>query len=149
MDDKMLRTPDPDSQPQFYDGVAVKRLLAWMFDVVAITIFCLILLPFTAFTGVFFFPMMFVVVSFAYRVITLTNGSATWGMWLMAIELRTREDERFDFLTALLHTSAYAVSVAMAPAQLVSVLLMATSARAQGLTDMLIGTAALNRRVLR
>lgn len=145
----MLRTPDPDTHPQFYDGVAVKRLLAWVVDIVVITVICLVLLPFTAFTGLFFFPMMFAVVSFVYRVITLTNGSATWGMWLMAIELRRADDERLDFASAVLHTTGYAISVAMAPVQLVSIVLMATSARAQGLTDMLLGTAALNRRVAR
>ncbi|MFD2739417.1 RDD family protein [Sulfitobacter aestuarii] len=143
----MLRTPDPETHPQFYEGVPLKRLLAWLVDVTLIALICVLLLPFTAFTGLFFFPLMMLVVGFAYRVITLSNGSATWGMRLMGMELRDQADAPLDFTTAFLHTSGYAVSMAMAPLQLISVVLMATSARCQGLTDMLLGTAALNRRL--
>ena len=48
--------PDPTTQSQFYDGVLFKRAFAWVIDVVMIAILCLLVLPFTAFTGVFFFP---------------------------------------------------------------------------------------------
>ena len=145
----MLRSPDPETHPQFYDGVALKRLLAWVVDVTLIALVTVVLLPFTAFTGIFFFPAMMMVVGFCYRLITLANGSATWGMRLMAIEFRDASDAPFDFGSAFLHTSGYAVSVAMAPIQLISIILMATSPRAQGLTDMILGTVAINRRARR
>ena len=48
----------------------------------------LLIVPFTAFVALFFFFALMAVVSFVYRVITLATGSATWGMRLMAIELR-------------------------------------------------------------
>lgn len=139
-------TPDPEMQPEFYDGILMKRLLAWVIDTVLIVVLCVLVLPFTAFTGLFFFPFLLLVTGFVYRVATLASGSATWGMRLMAMELRDRHDRPLDGGTAFLHTLGYSVSLGMAPLQLISVVLMLTSARRQGLTDMVLGTTALNRR---
>jgi uncharacterized RDD family membrane protein YckC len=143
----MFDTPDPDTQPQFYDGILMKRFFAWVLDALLILLLCIVIVPFTAFTGLFFFPALMLVVGFVYRMITLTNGSATWGMKLLGMELRTREDQPLDAGTAFAHTMGYTLSVAMAPLQLVSVILMCISARRQGLTDLVLGTVPLNRRV--
>lgn len=142
----MTMTPDPDSQPEFYAGVPTKRLLAWIVDAFIVIIACVVILPFTAFSGVFFFPLMMLVVGFVYRVATLANGSATWGMRLFGMELRTASDEPLDGGTALLHTLGYTISIGMMPLQLVSMVLMGTTARCQGLSDLVLGTVALNRR---
>jgi hypothetical protein len=87
-----------------------------------------------------------VVVSFCYRVVTLARGSATWGMRFMSIELRTRHDALFDLPTAVLHTLGYSLSVGMFIIQIASMVLMLTTERRQGLTDLVLGTVALNRR---
>lgn len=137
--------PDPVMQPEFYADVPMKRLVAWIVDTVLIVIICLLILPFTAFTGLFFFPLMVLVVGFAYRVVTITNRSATWGMRLMAIELRASTGERFGLGLATAHTFGTSVSFGMPLLQVVSVIMMLTTARAQGLTDHLLGTVALNR----
>lgn len=139
-------TPDPQMQPQFYDGVPAKRLLAWGVDMVVTTVLVLLAIPFTAFIGLFFIPVLYIVLGFAYRVVTLARGSATWGMRLMAIELRTREDAPFDFAHAFIHTLGYTMSLAAAPFQLLSVILMLGTQRRQGLTDLVLGTVALNKR---
>ncbi len=144
----MAHLPDPDTQPGFYDSVPTKRLLAWLVDTVLIAIVSLIVVPFTAFTGLFFFPFLMFVTGFFYRWFTLAGGSATWGMRLMAIELRGPTGARFDGGTAFLHTLGYTVSWAFPLLQLASVMMMATGARGQGLTDMVLGTVALNRRSL-
>lgn len=139
-------TPDPIDQPEFYEGILAKRLLAWVVDSILIVGLCLVILPFTAFTGLFYFPFLILVVGFLYRVATLTGGSATWGMRLLGMELRDAHDRRFDGGTALLHTLGYTFSVAMAPLQFISIVLMVTSERRQGLTDMILSSAAMNRR---
>jgi uncharacterized RDD family membrane protein YckC len=144
----MTALPDPVRQAGFYDGVAAKRLFAWVLDMVFVLVLCLLILPFTAFTGIFFFPFLMMVVGFGYRVITIANGSATWGMRLMSIELRTADGERFDLGLALLHTAGYSVSLAFALVQAASVVLMATTPRGQGVTDLVLGTTALNRRAV-
>lgn len=142
----MTHIPNPDTQPQFYDGVAIKRLLAWLVDTVLIVLVAVAILPFTAFTGVFFFPFLLLVVGFVYRTTTLAGGSATWGMRFFSIEFRTMHGERFDLGTAFAHTLGYTISIAMFPAQVVSIILMLTTSRGQGLTDHVLGTVAMNRR---
>ncbi|MEL6517333.1 MAG: RDD family protein [Pseudomonadota bacterium] len=147
MTDAYPGLPDPDRASEFYDGVPTKRLVAWIVDILIIGILTAAILPFTAFLGVFFFPFLYAVMSFLYRWVTLARGSATLGMRVMSIEIRNRMGERLDSATAALHTLGYAISVAMAPAQLVSIILMLISSRRQGLTDHVLGTAAINRAV--
>lgn len=142
----MANTPDPDTHPEFYASVPTKRLLAWIFDMLLVFCLCLLILPFTAFTGLFFFPFLMMVVGFAYRVITLANGSATLGMRLMSMEIRSANDMPLDLPGAVLHTFGYSISLGLPLLQVISIVLMCTSARSQGLTDMVMGTVALNRR---
>jgi uncharacterized RDD family membrane protein YckC len=68
-------------------------------------------------------------------------------MRLMGIELRDHDGLRLDSQSALMHTAGYSFSMAMAPLQLVSVLMMLLSDRKQGLTDHLLGTTAINKPV--
>ncbi|WP_297774121.1 RDD family protein [uncultured Roseovarius sp.] len=138
--------PDPETQPEFYADVPVKRLLAFVVDTLVIIGISLLAVPFTAFTGLFFFPVLTAVVGFAYRVVTIARGSATWGMRLSAIEFRDAEGKRFDLSLAFLHTLGLAVSFALPLVQVVSIVLMLTGSRAQGLTDRVLGTVAINRR---
>ena len=137
--------PDPDTQPEFYADIASKRALAWVVDVIAITAISLLITPLTLFMSILIFPVFYFCVGYAYRVVTLARGSATWGMRLMSIELRDRHGAPFDLEAAVLHTSGYAASVAIFPLQLISGVLMLTTPRAQGLTDHVMGSAAINR----
>lgn len=137
--------PDPQAQPEFYRGVPTARALAWLIDVMLIAVLSALALPFTAFLGLFFFPLMMLVLGFIYRWWTLTSGSATWGMRFFGIEIRGADGARLDGATAFAHTLGYSVSVAVAPLQLISVAMMAFTPRHQGLTDHILGTAAINR----
>lgn len=138
--------PDPVRQPEFYDSVPSKRLLAWVIDSVLIGLMVVLILPFTGFLALFvLFPLYFLV-GFVYRIITLSRGSATWGMRLMAIELRQQNGQRFDLSTSFFHTLGYTVSFSFTILQVISVVLMVTTDRGRGLTDHLLGTVALNRR---
>lgn len=138
--------PDPISQPQFYAAVPAKRLLAWLVDTVAIMLLCAIILPFTAFTGLFFMPFLFLIVGFAYRLVTLASGSATWGMRFAGVELRHMDGARLTGGTAILHTLGYSLSLAIFPVQVVSVVMMLITPYGQGLSDSVLGVVALNRR---
>lgn len=142
------RLPDPVRRPDFYAGVPGKRFIAWLVDMVLIGIVCVVLLPFTAFTGIFFFPAMMLVVGFLYRWFTLSASSATWGMVIAGIQLREADGHRLSSGTALAHTFGYTISIAIPVLQVISVILMLVSDRKQGLTDHVLGTAALNRPML-
>ena len=138
--------PDPQYQPEFYSDIPPKRLMAWVIDVALILMLTLVALPFTAFIGLFFLPVLYAVIGFIYRVMTIAGGSATLGMRVMSVELRTAQGETLDFGSAFLHTTGYYISCIMALVQLGSMVLMLTSERGQGLTDMFLGTVMLNRR---
>lgn len=137
--------PDPVLQSEFYADTPMKRLFAWIIDMILISVLCVALLPFTAFTGIFFFPFLILVIGFMYRVVTLANGSATLGMRLLAIEFRNADGSKFNLGNAFLHTLGYSVSMAAPLLQMISVVLMLTTERKQGLTDLVLGTVLINR----
>lgn len=137
--------PDPERYPEFYADIPAKRLIAFLVDMLLIGLITVALIPFTAFTALFYLPLLGLVVSFAYRTLTLARGSATPGMRLVAIELRTHRGERFDLVTAAAHTLIYSVAISMVLPQVISVALMLITPRRQGLPDLALGTAAVNR----
>ena len=137
--------PDPDFQAEFYADVPMKRAFAWLFDTVLIALLTMLIVPFTAFTALFFLPVLYLTVSFLYRVFSLARRSATPGMRLMSIEFRDRHGARFDFGTAFLHVLGYTLTIGTVAPQLLSIALMLSSARGQGLTDIVLGTVAVNR----
>lgn len=137
--------PDPQTQPEFYDDVAMKRLFAFVIDTVLIALISVAILPFTAFVGIFFFGFLMMIVGFVYRVISLAAGSATPGMRLLAIEFRAADGSQFDLGQAILHTIGLSVSFAIPLIQIASAILMATTPRGQGVTDYVMGSVAINR----
>ncbi|MFA7433115.1 MAG: RDD family protein [Gemmobacter sp.] len=137
--------PDPGFQPEFYTGVPTKRLLAWVVDSLLIGALTLLALPLSGFLGVFVLPGLFLTVGLVYRSVTIAKHSATPGMRLMAIEFRDSRGRRFEPVMAFLHSTGFTFSCVAFPVQILSVGLMLTGARAQGLTDHLLGTAAINR----
>jgi uncharacterized RDD family membrane protein YckC len=137
--------PDPVREPEFYDGVTVKRGLAWVVDAGVTFAFCLVVLPLTAFTALFWWPVLWLMVGFLYRWATMAGRSATWGMRLMGLTVRDREGSRLDAGTALAHVLGYTVSMAVFPLQLVSIALMVGLGRGQGLSDFALGTAVINK----
>lgn len=137
--------PDPVRHAEFYADVPMKRGFAWLIDTVLIAVITAVIVPFTVFTALFFLPLLFLTVSLVYRTLSLARSSATPGMRLMAIEFRTHRGEAFDTTTAFLHTLGYTVSIGMVLPQVISVALMLTGPRAQGLSDHVLGTVAINR----
>ncbi|UWR87130.1 RDD family protein [Phaeobacter inhibens] len=142
----MTALPDPDYQADFYQFVASKRLFAWLMDSVLITLLASVAVVFTAFTGLFIWPLLYLVIGFIYRAVTIAASSATWGMVIAGIELRDLSGRKLDGQGALLHTAGYSISMAFPVLQVISILMMLMSARGQGLTDAVLGTVMLNRR---
>ena len=141
----MTGLPDPGLDPAFYDHVPAKRLLAWVVDSVLITALAVVLLPFTAFTALLIFPAYFLTIGFVYRTLSLAWWSATPGMALVSVEFRTNRGDLFDLPHAAIHTLIVTLSTAFVLPQIVSMVMMLTGPRAQGLGDVILGTAAINR----
>ncbi|MGH1368942.1 MAG: RDD family protein [Maritimibacter sp.] len=137
--------PDPEYQAEFYADVPFKRFVAWIIDTVIVVGFLLLVFVATLGIGLIFAGFLFFVLGFVYRVVTLANGSATWGMRVMSIEIRTLQGDRLDPGLATMHTLGYYVSMAFFILQIVSFVMMLTTPRGQGLSDMVLGTTALNK----
>ncbi len=141
--------PDPDLAPQFYEGVPMRRLAAWLVDVLVVLLvgvplallFGLLTLGF----GFALFPAIVGGTGFLYRILTLAGGSATWGMRFTGIEFRRHDGTRFDLLFALLHTAITAVAFGVFVLQVVSCGTILWTRYRQSLADIILGTTALNR----
>ncbi|PQO22285.1 hypothetical protein C2I36_13770 [Rhodobacteraceae bacterium WD3A24] len=141
----MSALPDPEIEPEFYADIPVKRFVAWVFDSVLLLFISLLIVVFTLFTALFFLPVVFIALNLLYRGLTIARHSATPGMRLMAIEFRDRDGRRFGPVTAFLHTAGFVAASAFFVPQIVSIVLMLTTPRRQGLVDLVLGSVAINR----
>jgi uncharacterized RDD family membrane protein YckC len=137
--------PDPVHQPEFYEGVVTRRALAWIVDILVITAFTFLAGIVTLTAAFFLWPIAFLAIGALYRVGTLASRSATWGMRMMGIELRNHRGERFDGVESALHVGGYYASMSFVLPALASIGAMLVTERRQGLTDLVLGSAAINR----
>ena len=140
-----MRIPYPHSHPEFYESVTTKRFFAWLLDSIIVLGILIITSPFTFFVSLFLFPFFYAAIDFVYRTATLTMGSATFGMRLMAVELRHESGHRLDFVKSLFHTIGLYVSYAFVLVQIASIGMMVTRDDRKGLTDLVVGTVMVNR----
>lgn len=143
--DAATALPDPELQSEFYDDVPGKRLMAWIIDTVIVISFLIAAVVLTLGLSIFFAGFLFLILGFGYRVVTLANGSATWGMRLMSIELRRTDGQRLETGDAVLHTLGYYLSMSFFPVQIGSIVMMLINPNKQGLSDMVLGTVMLNK----
>ena len=140
-----MRIPYPQSHPEFFESVRTKRFFAWLIDSAIVLAILIITSPFTYFVSLFLFSFFYATIDFIYRTATLYMGSATFGMRIMAIELRHESGHRLDFITSVFHTVGLYVSYAFVLVQLLSIGMMVMREDRKSLTDMVIGTVIVNR----
>lgn len=141
--------PDPDRDPQFYQGVPLRRFTAFVIDTVIIAVLWFVgLVVFAALTlgiGTLLAIPLFFATAFAYRWILLTQNSATLGMSFTGIEVRDATGARLSRELAALHTAAFMVSIGFLPLAIIGWFLMATSPTRQAIHDLFLGTVVINR----
>ncbi|MCP5086374.1 MAG: RDD family protein [Rhodobacteraceae bacterium] len=137
--------PNPELDAQFYDGVPLRRLLAWGIDALLIGVVTFSLALFSLGLLFFVYFALWLIVGFGYRVLTIAGKSATPGMRLTGIELRNRMGNRLDGNEALVHTVAYHLVFMVPFGVLISGLLMLINDHGRGLHDVFLGTTAINR----
>ncbi|MEM1275064.1 MAG: RDD family protein [Pseudomonadota bacterium] len=147
-----MSLPDPERDPQFYQGVALRRFTAGVIDTVVILVLMGGVLAFGLILGALTFGValilaigLFFVTGFLYRYLLITKRSATLGMIWTGIELRRRDGAPLDQATALTHTASYYITL-MIPALLFGGwVLMGTIPHRRLMHDLLLGTTAINR----
>jgi len=139
--------PDPELDSQFYENVPTRRLVAWVFD--SIITFALTMLAsiFTLGLGFFIFGLVWLVVGFIYRTVTIGSSSATWGMNMMGIEFRDRQGQKFSSGLSLIHTAIFTAASGTFIVQIISAGLILMTRYGQSLPDMILGSTAINRPV--
>ncbi len=140
-----MSLPDPTRDPEFYRALLLKRALAWAVDFVITLALVLGVLVVTLFVGLFFFPVLWVAVSVAYRWVMLSRYGATAGMMLMAIKLRRLDGRRPDSTLCLIHALIFSAAMVTVIGQVLSVALMLITPYRQGLNDLILGTTVINR----
>ena len=144
-----MGVPDPETDPQFYDGVPMRRFIAFLIDTVAIVLLWLVgVVVLTAMTlglGAFLAPLLLLATGFVYRWMTLTQRSATPGMMLTGIEIRNHRGEKLDQSAAFMHTLAYSVTIMFLPLAIIGWILMASSPYRRTMHDTFTGAVAINR----
>lgn len=137
--------PDPETDPQFYANLPVKRLIAWIVDAAIIAVLVALAGIFTLGLLFFLFVPAWALVSFFYRWVMLAGGSATLGMMFTSIEIRSPDGDKLDNTGALWHTVLYSVIFFIPFGVIVNAAVMLLSDKGQGLHDVVLGTAAINR----
>ena len=141
----MTPLPDPDHEPGLYSDLVLKRFIAWVIDLVITLAITAVIVIMTVFLGLFFLPLLWIVVSVTYRTVMLTNYSATAGMLLVALRLRHLDGRRPDPVVCLWHAILFSASMATVLGQIVSVGLMLITPYRQALNDLILGTTMINR----
>jgi uncharacterized RDD family membrane protein YckC len=140
----------PETDPALFDGVLSKRIVAFIIDailVVALMIpvaLLVLVLGFVTFGfGWALFTPLFAIVALTYIALTLGGrGSATPGMRVTGVEVRTWSGQRMFPVLAILHAVLFWLSIAfLTPLVLVIGLF---TRRKQLLHDLLLGVVALN-----
>ncbi len=141
--------PHPEYDAQFYEGVPVKRLVAWLIDFVAImlatVVSTLAIGLLTLGLGFALFPAILFLVTFLYRWLTISGASATPGMMLMGIELRSSDGHRLTPMIAAFHTGIFMFLMATLVGWIATAVSIWVTRYNQGLPDLLLGTTAINR----
>jgi len=144
---------DPVTQPEYFEGVLSRRLMAFFVDatmiigpIVMLAVFIFIFGIATLSLGWMLFPLLgpaFVIWAVCYNAITLGSpASATLGMRLMNLEMRTWYGAPVYSLLGAVHAVAFWVSVSMfTPFVLLFALF---NGRRRLMHDYLVGTVVIN-----
>jgi uncharacterized RDD family membrane protein YckC len=146
---------DPETQPDLFDGILSKRIIAFVIDAVLIValmipagLLVLVLGVVTLGLGWLLFPPLFAIVALAYCGFTLGGRhSATPGMRTAGVELRTWSGQKLFPLLAVMPALIFWFSVSILTPLVLLVGLF--TRRRQLLHDLLLGVAALNAGALR
>ncbi len=137
--------PDPTAFPELYDGVLWRRVTAYLFDLLFIgiiavgawVVFAILTVLSLGLLGPALW-FLFGLIPLAYHTLLLAGPrSATFGMRIFDLELRSLTGERPGLLQALIETVIFYVSVGMTCSLILLVALF--NRRRRTLHDMLAG----------
>jgi uncharacterized RDD family membrane protein YckC len=144
---------DPAANPELFDGILTRRVVAFVIDLIVLTIPAILAVLFIFLFGLVTFGLgwllygllwpAWVVWALLYYGLTLGSAaSATFGMRAMEIEMRTWYGAPAYFVLGAAHAVVYWVSVSFLTPLILLVGLF--DGRRRLLHDMLVGTVLIN-----
>ena len=144
---------DPVAHPEYFDGVLSRRIVAFCVDammilgpIILLAVFIFVFGIVTLSLGWMLFPLLgpaFVIWAICYNAITLGSpASATLGMRLMDLEMRTWYGAPCYSLLGAVHAVCFWVSISVATPLVLLVALF--NDRRRLLHDFLVGTVVVN-----
>jgi uncharacterized RDD family membrane protein YckC len=138
--------PNPLDRPELYDGLLWRRSLAFFADICLVTAVMLVLWLFNLLTFLIFTALLFMLWAAPIFVIYDTamigsNGSATVGMRLLGLEVRTWEGAKPGYLHALISSCLFWFLVPFTGGLIL--LVAPFSNRRRHVHDMLSGTVVI------
>ena len=140
----------PQDRPELFDGILSKRIVAFVIDaviIVALMVPAALLVAVLGFVTLglawFLYPALFALVALGYYAFTLGGrNSATPGMRVVGIEMRTWSGQRLFALLAIMHAVLFWFSCGLLTPLILLVGLF--TERRQMLHDLLLGVVAVN-----
>lgn len=139
--------------PVRLEGVLPRRVLAYAIDLCIIGVLLMMIWVFLLGATILTIGLLspsFVLLSLvpaAYHTLTIAGGGATWGQWLLGLEVRDMELRPATFLQALVTTAIFYLTVP--PTAGLALLLVFVLPRRRTLHDLLAGTQVLRRSPVR
>jgi uncharacterized RDD family membrane protein YckC len=144
---------DPVMNPEFFEGVLARRLLAFVIDLIILAMPVVFLAMFIFVIGVVTFglgfifyalltPMMVLWALFYYGITLGSRHSATIGMRAMDIEMRTWYGSPAYFVLGAVHAVVFWITVSVFTPLILLVCFF--NERRRCLHDMLVGTVIIN-----
>lgn len=146
------QAPDPEIQPEFYEGVVLRRSVAYLIDLVIIGAMLVVVWVLGILFGIASFGLLMPLVAPLVAVVPLAYhtwliggpSSATVGMQIMGVEVRTWDGRRPGYVQAALQTVVFYTSVALTSWLILLVALF--NPRRRCLHDFLCGTIVIRSR---
>ena len=143
--------PDPVEYPQFYDGVTIKRVIAYVIDFVICTLLGLVGGVVASILGVMSFGLLFgpliallALIPLAYYTyfIARSPAYATWGMRFVGIRVYRLNGEGPELLQAFVQSVVFLITAPATSFLILAVCLF--NSRRRCLHDIVAGTLILN-----
>ena len=141
---------DPTTQPEYFAGVLSRRTMAFIFDFAIVLFLTILAYVVVAILGVLtlglawlLFGVIFPIVALGYSAYTMSRpSSATIGMRMFDLQIRTWYGDRMNGLLGAFHTLVYYFSVTMLTPFILLVPFF--NGRKRCLHDYLTGTVVIN-----
>ena len=141
---------DPDTQAEYFDGVLGRRTMAFIFDVAIVLFLTLAAYVILAVAGVFTLGLAWLLLGIAFPAVALgysaytmsRPASATIGMRMFDLQIRTWYGDRMNGLLGAFHTLVYYFSVTILTPFIL--LVPYFNDRKRCLHDYLTGTVVIN-----